>query len=71
MDQMFSKIMSVGGDTCANVFINGKYTKVYPMVSKASTNIADTLVMFSDDVGIPSVLHSDLAAEVEGRHTQF
>jgi len=71
MDQMFSRTKSMSGNTCANVFTNGKVTKVYPLPSTSSANLTNSLQDFADDVGIPSLIHSDLAAAVEGRHTDF
>lgn len=71
MDQMFSKVKSLSGNTCANVFTNGKVTKVYPLPSTSSLNLTNSLQDFADDVGIPALIHSDLAASVEGRHTDF
>ena len=34
-------------------------------------NLTNSLQDFAEDVGIPSLIHSDLAAAVEGRHTEF
>jgi len=61
----------MSGNTCANVFTNGKVTKVYPLPSTSSANLTNSLQEFADNVGIPSLIHSDLAAVVEGRHTDF
>jgi len=61
----------MSGNTCANVFTNGKVTKVYPLPSNSSANVTNSLQDFADHVGIPSLIHSDLAAAVEGRHTDF
>jgi len=66
MDQMFSRTKSMSGKTCANVFTNGKVTKVYPLPSTSSANLTNSLQDFADNVGIPSLIHSDLAAAVEG-----
>jgi hypothetical protein len=61
----------MSGNTCANVFTNGKVTKVYPLPSTSSTNLTNSLQDFADNVGIPSLIHSDLVAAVEGRRTDF
>jgi hypothetical protein len=53
------------------VFTNGKVTKVYPLPSTSSANLTNSLQDFADDVGIPSLIHLDLAAAVEGRRTDF
>jgi hypothetical protein len=42
---------------CANVFTNGKYTKVMPMASQKEA--AESLIDFTDDVGIPETLVMD------------
>ena len=47
----------------------GKYTAVYPMLTKADAG--NSLVDFTDEVGIPQVLMTDLASEFSGQHTDF
>jgi len=61
MDTLFSKVKSLGGYTCAQLITNGKFTRVYPMESKASSDIAHALGKFAGDVGIPDTLICDLA----------
>ena len=56
-------------DTCANVFMQGKYTKVVLMTSWAE--VGRSLVDFIDDVGIPEMLTMDGAGEFTGRKTDF
>ena len=65
-DTLFSKVISLQGNTCAQVFTNGNFTTVHPLNSKAQ--VAQALTEFSDDVDIPDVLLSDGAAEMTGRH---
>lgn len=69
MDTLFSKVKSLGGYTCAQLITNGSFTRVYPMESKASSNIARALQEFIDDVGIPDSLACDFATEQTGKHT--
>ena len=69
MDTLFSKVKSLGGYTCAQLITNGTFTKVYPMESKASSNIARALQQFIDDVGVPDNLVCDFASEQTGKHT--
>lgn len=69
MDTLFSKVKSIAGFTCAQLFTNGSFTRVYPMESKSGTNIAAALNEFIDDVGIPDTLICDMAAEQTGKHT--
>jgi hypothetical protein len=68
-DTLFSKITSLQGNTCAQVYTNGNYTSVHPMTSKARVGV--TLTEFSDDVGIPDSLTTDGAMEVVGPKTEF
>ena len=69
-DTLFSKVISIQGNTCAQLFTNGKFTTVHPLNSK--TKVAQALVTeFADDVGIPDMLLPDGAAEVTGQHTDF
>jgi hypothetical protein len=69
MDTLFSKITSLQGNTCAQVYTNGNYTSVHPMTSKARVGV--TLTEFSDDVGIPDSLTTEGAMEVVGPKTEF
>jgi hypothetical protein len=68
-DTMFSKTKSLNGNQCAQVYTNGRFTKVYLMESKSSACIANLLQDFADDVGIPDTLICDLATEQTGRNT--
>ena len=69
LDTLIAKVKSLLGNKCANVFTNGKFTKVVPMASR--TEAGESLVDFTDDVGIPEVLVTDGATEFTGRHTDF
>jgi hypothetical protein len=69
MDTLFSKEKSINGNVCAQVITNGHFTRIYPMPSKASENIARALQEFIDDVGVPDELVCDLATEQVGVHT--
>jgi hypothetical protein len=68
-DTLFSRVKSLKGFTCAQVYTNGRYTRVFPMALKSSENIAQTLRDFVDDVGIPNTLVCDLATEQVGSYT--
>ena len=69
-DTLFSKVISLQGNTCAQLFTNGNFTTVHPLDSKAK--VAQALTEFSDNVGIPDTLSlSDGAVEGTGRHTDF
>jgi hypothetical protein len=69
LDTMIAKVKSLLGNKCANVFTNGKFTKVVPMTSRKEA--AKSLIDFSDDVGIPEMLMTDGVTEFTGRHTDF
>jgi hypothetical protein len=51
------------------MFTNGKYTKVVPMTSWKEA--AESIIDFTDDVGIPETLLTDGATEFTGKHTDF
>ncbi len=70
MDTLFSKVKSLGGYTCAQLITNGSFTRVYPLETKASSNIARALQEFIDDVGVPESLVCDFASEQTGKHTE-
>ena len=67
-DTLFSKVISIQGNTCAQVFTNGNFTTVHPLISKA--RVGQALTEFVDDVGIPDMLLSDLAPEMTGTNTE-
>ena len=50
-DTLLSKVKSKLGNTCANVYTQGKFTRVIPMTSQKDAG--KSLVDFMDDVGIP------------------
>ena len=68
-DTLFSKVISIQGNVCAQVFTNGQFTTVHPMDSKSK--VAQALTEFADDVGIPDLLLSDGASEMIGPRTEF
>jgi hypothetical protein len=65
---MVCNITSLSGHKGAFVYTTGKFTKVYPVETRASAG--QTLKDFSQDVGVPSQLR-DLAAEFTGQGTEF
>jgi hypothetical protein len=68
-DMLLSKVKSKLGNTCANVYTQGKFTRVIPMTSRKDAG--KSLIDFTDDVGIPEWLVTDGATEFTGRHTEF
>jgi hypothetical protein len=68
-DTLIAKVRSLDGNKCANVFTQGKFTKVVPMTARSDAG--KSLIEFTDDVGIPEMLVTDGATEFTGRHTEF
>ena len=68
-DILFSKVTSIQGNRCAQVFADGSFTTVPPLNSKA--NVAQSLTEFADDVGIPDTLLSNGIPEVVGPKIDF
>ena len=71
IDQLFSRTTSLTGHTCATVFTDSRYTRVYPMENCNKTEVASALQKFINDVGIPAGLTADLAPKMVGKHTDF
>jgi hypothetical protein len=66
---LIAKVKLLLGNKCANMFANGKYTKVVPMTSRKEA--AELLIDFTDDIGIPETLVTDGVTEFTGKHTDF
>ena len=59
-------MVSIQGNTGAQIFINSNFTTVHP-----KSRVAQAFTKFTDNVGIPDMLLSDGAAEVTGQHADF
>ena len=68
-DTLLAKVKSKLGNTCANVYMQDKFTRVVPMTS--CKDAGKSLIEFTDDVGIPERLITDGTMEFTGRHTEF
>jgi hypothetical protein len=68
-DTLMSKVKLKLGNTCANVYTQGKFMRAIPMTSRKDTG--KSLIEFMDDVGIPERLVTDGAMEFTGPHTEF
>jgi len=66
---LLSKVKSKLGNTCANFFTQGKFTRVVPM--SAGSDASKSLIDFTDDVGIPESIVMDGAGEFTGNNTEF
>jgi hypothetical protein len=69
IDTLLSKVKSKLGNTWANVYTQGEFTRVVPMTS--CKDAGKSLIEFTDDVGIPERLIMDGVTEFIGRHTEF
>ena len=69
MNHLVSRVVSLHGCRGAWVYNNGKFSSIYPVEKR--DKVADTLMDFSDDVGIPSDLRADLAPELTGKRKPF
>ena len=63
------KVKSIRGNTCANIFTQGRFTKVVPMTARSDAG--QSLLDFTDDFGIPKRLVTDGIVEFTGRGKQF
>ena len=71
-DTMMSKIRSIRGYTCAQLYGNKfGYLKAYPMEKHDKLNLGDSLTLIIQDVGVMQKLHCDNAPEMVGRNTPF
>jgi hypothetical protein len=68
-DTMFSKVTSIKGNKCAQVFCSDNFVRIYPMRSKSEAGQA--LQDFADDVGVMDELVCDNAAEQTGPRSDF
>ena len=69
LDTLMAKVKSKQGNTCANVYTQGKFMKVIPMTLRKDAG--KSLIKFTDDVRIPDFLVTDGAMEFTGRNTKF
>ena len=67
-DTLLSNVKSIRVNTCANVFTQGRFTKVVPMTARSDAG--QLLVDFTEDVGIPKWLVTDGAGEFTGEGKQ-
>jgi hypothetical protein len=68
-DTMFSGTKSLRGNTCAQIFTNGKFVHLEPNVRKSQAG--KSLNSMIDDVGIPDRIIFDGAKEQTGRKSEF
>ena len=68
-DTVFATTKSLKGNKCAQVFTAKDFIRVHPMVSKKEC--AQALQVFSEDIGIPSDLCTDGAAEMTGQKSEW
>jgi hypothetical protein len=68
-DTLLSKVKSINGNTCAQVYTNRQYTSVHPMTARSQ--VGRSLTEFTDNIGIPDLLWSDGAPKMTGNNTEY
>jgi hypothetical protein len=68
-DTMFSKVKSLKGNICAQVFVAENFVRVHPMTTKADAGRA--LQVLAEDVGVPNNMVVDGAKEQTGANTDL
>ena len=68
-DTLFSKIKSLKGNKCAQLFANEDYVKVIPMITESQAGRA--LQEFVEDVGVPTYIVADGSQAQVGRNSNF
>jgi hypothetical protein len=66
---MFSGIKSICGNTCAQLFTNGKFVHLEPIARKAQAG--EALYSMIDEVGIPDKMIFNGAKEQTGQRSEF
>jgi hypothetical protein len=69
VDGLVARVRSLSQNLYAYVYTQGRFVKAIPVTAKAEAG--QTLIDFTDDVGIPERLVSDGAGEFTGRETEF
>ena len=71
-DTMMSKVKSIRGHTCAQIYGNKfGFIKGYPMETHNKGDLGDSLTLLIQDVGVMQKLHTNNAPEMVGRKTPF
>ena len=70
-DTLVSKVKSFRQNRYAQIISNGRFTRVYPMRSKAGEEVAHAVSMFFEDFGVPEELFLDQATEQIGDLTDL
>ena len=68
-DTLFGTVKSLQGNTCGQVFTNGRFVYFEPLRSKSAAG--DSLVNFTNQIGVPNKLVFDGAKEQVGPNTIF
>ena len=71
-DTMISKVISIRGHTCAQIYGNKfGYIKAYPLKKHDKQFLGDSISLIIQDAGVMQKLHTDNAPEMVGRKTPF
>ena len=68
-DTLFSKIKSIEGNNCAQLFTDGEFVHITPMESKSEAGQA--LNALTRDIGVPNTIIRDGSLEQAGKATEF
>ena len=69
MNTLISKAESILGNNVSNVYTQGKFVKVYPII--AWREAGQSLTDFTDNIGVPETLLTDVAGGFTGYNTEF
>lgn len=71
-DYLHARTRSIWNNTGGLLFTNGEgFTAFYPTPNKSHEEIGKCYAYFTQDVGVPERLTTDMAKEFVGRHTDF
>ncbi len=71
MDHLESKYKSIWGHTGAIIFSEGNLVMAYLTSLKNDIDSTESLRRFTENIGIPANLKSNMASAFIGRHTNF
>ena len=68
-DTLISKVKSILGNNVANAYTQGKFVKIYTITEWREAG--QSLIDFTDNVGVPETLLPDGVGDFTGRKTEF
>ena len=67
--KLISKVRSILGNAVANIYTQYKFVKVYPNMAQKEER--KSLMDFTDNVGVPETLLTDVSGEFTGQNAAF